>query len=1002
MKNIVNFIFLFLFIGLLDVDAEIQTNPIFVKIDSVSASNGAQVILNIRVFNFQNIISAQGTISFDPAIATFSTISQFGVTGMNINNFGLAQIASGKLMFSWNEANLNGVSLTDSSILFSIKFDVIGGVGQQTLISLVNSPTLIEFVDINLNSVAITSTTGKIIIPSFSQINNLTLFADSLDGLIGSQVIMPIKVKHFNHIISAQGTVTFNQNIASFVGIEQIDLPGMTMSDFGTSQINNGKLMFSWSDTTLNGQSLPDSATIFKIKFTLLGNAGQQTPIGFANNPVPLEFVNSSLNTMSLTTKTGVIKITSTPVPSNLILKIDTVNGVNGGQIILPVRVIDFINILSIQGTIAFDPSVASFVSVQQFGFNGLDVSNFGTLLTASGILTYSWYDANLIAQTLADSTILFTIKFNLIGNPGSQTNVSFTNNPLAIEFINSNYNSIPANLINGNIKLYGNISISTSSLSTNTLCAGQNIVVPFTTSSAFANGNIFTVQLSDSSGNFGSPSVIGSLTAFNSGSVNAVIPSNSTVGNSYRIRVVSSNPIVIGSDNGSNLIIGNLPDKPITPSGLDLLCENNANTEYNITQLTNATSYLWTVIPSNAAIITNNSTTAIFDWLNSFTGIAKISVKAVNSCGIGLSSDTLLVTINPLLTKPNTPTGLTSLCQNATSINYSTTSVNSSGFLWSIFPSLAGVISGNTNTASINWSDTYSGIVKISVKAINNCGNSQSSDSLTVNISPLPFKPGTPSGSTILCENNLNSTYTTSGSVNSISYSWSVFPSNAGSILGTTTSMTIDWNNSYSGIAKIIVKGVNDCGTGIASDSLTVTLNPLPSKPSTPTGSAILCQGSAATNYNTGGSMNATSYLWSIYPANAGSISGTTASISVNWNASFAGIAKIYVKGINICGNSLSSDSLSVTINPLPLKPITPTGSTSLCENDANTNYTTTGSSNATSYLWSIYPAIAGNIAGVSTTAVVDWSSTFTGIAKISVIGINGCGNSISSDSLT
>ncbi len=182
----------------------------------------------------------------------------------------------------------------------------------------------------------------------------------------------------------------------------------------------------------------------------------------------------------------------------------------------------------------------------------------------------------------------------------------------------------------------------------------------------------------------------------------------------------------------------------------------------------------------------------------------------------------------------------------------------------------------------------------------------------------------------------------------------------------------------------------------------MTVTLNPLPLKPLTPTGSAILCQGSAATNYNTVGSTNATSYLWSIYPANAGSISGTTASISVNWNASFAGIAKIYVKGINTCGNSLSSDSLSVTINPLPLKPITPTGSTSLCENNANTNYTTTGSSNATSYLWSIYPAIAGNIAGASTTAVVDWSNTYTGIAKISVIGINGCGNSISSDSLT
>ena len=243
------------------------------------------------------------------------------------------------------------------------------------------------------------------------------------------------------------------------------------------------------------------------------------------------------------------------------------------------------------------------------------------------------------------------------------------------------------------------------------------------------------------------------------------------------------------------------------------------------------------------------------------------------------------------------------------------------------------------------DWSDTYSGIAKISLKAINSCGNSVSSDSLTVTVNPLPIKTGTPSGSTILCENNLNSTYTTSGSTNSTSYSWSVYPSTAGTISGTSTSMTIDWNNTFTGSAKIIVKGVNTCGTGIASDTLTATLNPLPLKPVTPTGSSILCQGSTPINYNTQGSTNAITYLWSIYPTTAGSISGTTATASVTWNTIFTGTAKISVKGINTCGNSLSSDSLSVTVNSIPLKPSTPNGSTSLCENNINTNYTTSGS---------------------------------------------------------
>ena len=1002
MNKLVKIIFATCIIILALLASSLKANNVIVKIDSVSASNGAQVVVAVRVKNFQNIVSAQGTISFNPAVATYSAITQFGVSGMNISNFGLTQISSGKLVFSWSDANLNGVSLADSSALFSIKFDVVGTAGQQTAISLTNSPTTIEFVNTSFTTVAVTSTPGKIQIPSGVQQNNLILFADSLGGLSGSQVIMPIKVKQFNQIVSAQGTVTFNQNVASFVGIEQIGLPGMTMSDFGTSQVNNGKLMFSWSDATLNGQNLPDSAAIFKIKFTLVGNAGQQTAVNFASNPVSLEFINTSLNTVAVISQPGVIKITSTPVPTNLTLKIDSVNGVNGGQVILPVRVKDFINILSMQGSINFDSSVASFVSVQQFGFNGLDINNFGTTLTTSGKLTFSWYDANLLGQTLADSSILFSMKFNLIGNPGSQTNVNFSSNPVTIEFIHSNYNSIAANLINGNIKLFGNISISTTSLSSNSFCAGQNISVPFTTSSALANGNVFTAQLSDASGNFGNPTDIGSLTAFNSGIINAIIPSNITGGNAYRIRVVSSNPSIIGSDNGSNLIIGNLPDKPVTPTGSSLLCENNMNTDYTITASANASSYIWNVSPTNAAVITNNSTTATFDWNNTFTGTAKISVKAVNNCGNSLSSDTLVITINPLPQKPNTPAGQTSMCQNAANSSYSTTSVNSGGFLWSIYPANAGLISGNTNTASVDWSDTYSGIAKISVRAVNNCGNSISSDSLTITINPLPSKPATPSGSTVLCENNINTTYTTTGSSNATSYSWSVYPSTAGNISGTTTSMTIDWNNTFTGIAKIFVKGVNACGSGVVSDTLEVTVNPLPQKPSTPNGTTSLCQGNAATFYFTNGSTNATSYLWSATPSANVNISGNTVNSSLSWNTNFSGIIKISVKGVNFCGNSVSSDTLVVTINPLPSKPATPSGSTSLCENAANTNYSTTGSANATTYLWSIYPAAAGNITGTTASATVDWTNTFTGIAKISVIGINACGNSVSSDSLT
>src|SRR5205814_583055 len=90
----------------------------------------------------------------------------------------------------------------------------------------------------------------------------------------------------------------------------------------------------------------------------------------------------------------------------------------------------------------------------------------------------------------------------------------------------------------------------------TSSLCTGSTISVPFTAYNTFNTGNVFTTQLSNTSGSFISALNIGSVTSTSSGTISAVIPANTAVGSGYRIRVISSNPIVIGPDNGSNITI--------------------------------------------------------------------------------------------------------------------------------------------------------------------------------------------------------------------------------------------------------------------------------------------------------------------------------------------------------------------------------------------------------------------------------------------------------------
>lgn len=94
--------------------------------------------------------------------------------------------------------------------------------------------------------------------------------------------------------------------------------------------------------------------------------------------------------------------------------------------------------------------------------------------------------------------------------------------------------------------------------------CAGtsDNGSILFTSTGTFNPGNTFTVQLSDASGSFASPTDIGSLSGAGaegldpSGSISFTIPAGSTSSTLYLIRIISSDPSTVSSNSSSFEII--------------------------------------------------------------------------------------------------------------------------------------------------------------------------------------------------------------------------------------------------------------------------------------------------------------------------------------------------------------------------------------------------------------------------------------------------------------
>lgn len=104
---------------------------------------------------------------------------------------------------------------------------------------------------------------------------------------------------------------------------------------------------------------------------------------------------------------------------------------------------------------------------------------------------------------------------------------------------------------------------ITTGTISPTTFCAGSAVNIPYTISVTFTAGNVFTAQLSDAGGSFTTPVTLGTLTSIAAGTISGTIPSGTSTGTAYRIRVVSSNPAATGIDNGVNLTVNATPPAP-------------------------------------------------------------------------------------------------------------------------------------------------------------------------------------------------------------------------------------------------------------------------------------------------------------------------------------------------------------------------------------------------------------------------------------------------------
>lgn len=172
-------------------------------------------------------------------------------------------------------------------------------------------------------------------------------------------------------------------------------------------------------------------------------------------------------------------------------------------------------------------------------------------------------------------------------------------------------------------------------------------VTVNYTTSAAFNSGNVFTAELSDATGSFASATAIGSVTATTSGSISATIPATTAAGTGYRIRVVGSNPVVVGSDNGTDLTVDQF-NNSISPVSSQTFVYTGSGNQLTVSASQTATQqWVYTTTPGSGYMAFNPSeTNTTFTPHNMMPGTYYVAAQSINQYNDTVTSNEVEVVV--------------------------------------------------------------------------------------------------------------------------------------------------------------------------------------------------------------------------------------------------------------------------------------------------------------------------------------------------------------------
>lgn len=121
---------------------EQTADPVTIRVASANASQGSEICLDITADNFIDIVGAQWTFTWDPAVLEYKSVGMFTLQGMTNANFNTS--GNNQLRMQWQRQDGMGQTIPNGEKLFQICFNVVGDCNDtpSSIVNIVNIPNL--------------------------------------------------------------------------------------------------------------------------------------------------------------------------------------------------------------------------------------------------------------------------------------------------------------------------------------------------------------------------------------------------------------------------------------------------------------------------------------------------------------------------------------------------------------------------------------------------------------------------------------------------------------------------------------------------------------------------------------------------------------------------------------------------------------------------------------------------------------------------------------------